>query len=164
MNFERDKDYPIWNPDNIDYVPGIPSWEVKFGDIVISFGRANRFCYVNEKKLNKNGVICGDYFIYTTIPEKYNSHALDDLTFVKLVKESHCDIGDLKKLASDNFDNFKIESQLVAHLLQDSKLSDLCKAFLYYSWHRCIIEERIYSSTHPLSTYKGKDLYLSVIK
>lgn len=164
MNFERDKDYPIWNPDNIDFVPGIPSWEIKFGDIKISFTRANRYCYLNEKKLGNPEVVCGDYFILTAIPGECDAKALDDPAFVKIVKKSHCNIGDLKKLASDNFDNFKIESQLVAHLQKNSTLSDVCKAFLYYSWHRCIIEERIYSSSHPRSTYKGKDLYLSVIK
>ena len=161
MKFERNKDYPTWNPKKVQDVPGIPTWTVKFGDIKITFSKGNKPCYVNQKKLKNGDNPCGDYTIQMSIPKNnLSDHKITDKKFIGIVKKSDCDIGDLKTMAENNFLAYTIENNLKTDLDANVKLSDLCKAFLYYAWHRCIIEERIYQQPH----YGGSQTFLDVIK
>jgi len=159
--FKQDRNYPTWNPKNTEDKPATPNWTSSFGDIKISFQEGSKSCYVNKKKFQKKNVLCGDYTIHVTIPEKVDEEKITDKKFIEIIKkDTKCEIDKLATIAQSNFENYLIEEKLVSSLTSNPDLTDLCKAFLYYAWHRCIIEERLYQQPY----YGGSQTFLKIIK
>jgi len=157
--FMRDKDYPKWNPEKIEEVPGTPDWENKFGNNTLSFSTGNKSCYVNEKKFKKANISCGDYTIQVKIPKYNNYQQITDKEFISILKKEKCNLNDLKQIAAENFTKYTKETDLLKSMEQ-KEYSDIERAFLNYAWHRCIIEERLYQQPY----YGGSKTFLSVIK
>ena len=90
----------------------------------------------------------------------FENKKITDKRFISIIKKSSCSIMSLKAKAEKNFETIQVEQDLVEQLRSDNSLAELCKAFLYYAWHRCIIEERIYQQPH----YGGSRTFLDIIK
>lgn len=162
MPFNQTEPYPTWNPSVTSCVPDIPNWTRSFGENDVSFEEGGKSCYVNLKKHRKKNIPCGDYLVLVTIPiANLVAHQITDKKFISLVKrQGNTNIEDLKILASGFCKNITIEQQVVDALLANTTLTDLCRTFIYYSWHRCIIEDRLYQQPH----YGGQDTYLGIVK
>lgn len=143
----------------VNNVPGIPDWTHKYGDNTIHFEKADKVCYVNKTKFNKDNVPCGDYAIQVSIPSYNNWQQITDKEFITILKRENSDLEALKLKATNNFNSFKKETDLVTSINKE-KFTDIEKLFLNYAWHRCIIEERAYARPY----YGGKDTFLNIIK
>jgi len=157
--FKQDEDYPKWNPKKIENIPERPNWENKFGENKIYFKDGGKPCYVNQTKFKKKNIPCGDYTIQVKIPKYGINQQITDPKFVSILKQEKSNLSNLKKLATENFNNITKETELLK-TINTQTANDIEKTFLNYAWHRCIIEERIYQQPH----YGGCTTFLSVIK
>ena len=145
--FNRNTEYPIWSSDNIENIPGRPTWEVEFSDYKISFDDGSKICYVNSRRGVRT--LCGDYTVHITSDNlnwsaaRYTDLQLWDNLLIPFIE--------------NNGDNFILKlRELLQITIEDDVLNNInslnfcdeLKVCLYTLWHRAIIEDRLYSSPY----------------